>query len=220
MINDTYAKLAPLFRFPGPDYVNMCHNVQAYFDKNHPEIGSILSQFTTKLDVQDITIHELFVRSFDVQAVTTLDVGYVLFGDDYKRGELLANLNREIKENNIENGNELSDNLSNVLQLMSAWKDAELRVEFAGMILFPALIKMSNEFNPNRIEEKNVYYKKAFKTVLDAPENVRLIYKYCLEAVIALLKKEFPQITVIHNDIENNDFLMSLSRETTIDKSL
>jgi hypothetical protein len=33
----------------------------------------------------------LFTRSFDVQAVTTLDLGYIVFGEDYKRGELLVN---------------------------------------------------------------------------------------------------------------------------------
>ena len=51
---------------------------------------------------------EIYTRTFDVQAITTLDVGYVLFGDDYKRGELLVNLNNE----HTKAGNDLRNGIS------------------------------------------------------------------------------------------------------------
>tara|TARA_B100001964_G_C14064347_1_gene522879 strand:- start:145 stop:807 length:663 start_codon:yes stop_codon:yes gene_type:complete len=214
-----YKILAQLFKFPDKNYRTVCQEVQKYFDENEPEIGTILSNFTNELGSNEITIHELFVCTFDVQAITTLDIGYVLFGDDYKRGEILANLNRELKAHHIDSRGELSDHLSNVLQLMSGWNNAELRAEFAGLVLFPALIKMRNEFNPSIVKKKNIYYKKAFKTVLDTPENLRLIYKYCLSAVIALLQIEFPAITLIQNDTEGNDFLVSLAHETAVENA-
>ena len=45
------------------------------------------------------------------QVLATLDIGYVLFGDDYKRGELLANLNQEHRKANNDCGTELADHL-------------------------------------------------------------------------------------------------------------
>ena len=215
-----YEVLATLFRFPDENYISQCREVQKYFDKNEPEIGKALSNFTKKLDPNQMAIQELFLSTFDVQAVTTLDIGFVLFGDDYKRGELLANLNRELKNHAIDKNNELADNLANVLQLMSKWDNPELRAEFAGLVLFPALVKMRSEFNIDSVEQKNKYYKKAFKTVLDSSSKQRLIYEHCLSAVIALLQKEFPQITVIQNNAKGNDFLVSLKHETTVEKAL
>jgi len=41
-----------------------------------------------------------------------------------------------------------------------------------------------------------------------------------LSAVIALIQKEFPQITVIQNNAKGNDFLVSLKHETTVEKAL
>ena len=69
---------------------------------------------------------EIHTRSFEVQSITTLDVGYVAFGDDYKRGELLVNLNREHEAVGVDCGSELPDHLPNVLRLMARWQDPEL----------------------------------------------------------------------------------------------
>ena len=102
---------------------------------------------------------------------------------------------------------------------MSEWNNADLRAEFAGLILFPALIKMRNEFKPSTVEKKTIYYKKAFKTVLDTPIKQRVIYQHCLSAIIALLQKEFPAITLIQDNTKGNDFLVSLEHETTIEKA-
>ena len=65
------------------------NRVQAFLDWKYPEAGAVLKGFTAFADRATLDKQEeLFTRSFDVQAVTTLDLGYVLFGDDYKRGAL------------------------------------------------------------------------------------------------------------------------------------
>jgi len=106
-------------------------------------------------------LEELFSRTFDVQAITTLDIGYVLFGDDYKRGELLVNLNREHREAGNECGSELADNLSNILKLLPKMKDHEIRNELIEKLIMPALEKIINEFNAENVNLKNKIYKKS-----------------------------------------------------------
>ncbi len=71
-----------------------------------------------------------------------------MFGDDYKRGELLVNLNREHGAAGIDCGDELPDHLPNVLRLLARWEDRELAAEFAEEILHPALERMVAEFEP------------------------------------------------------------------------
>ena len=68
---------------------------------------------------------ELYLRTFDVQAITTLDIGYVLFGEDYKRGALLAGLSAEHKKVSNDCGIELADHLPNVLRLLPKMEAGE-----------------------------------------------------------------------------------------------
>ena len=91
-------------------------------------------------------MQEIFTRSFDVQAITTLGVGYVMFGDDYKRGELLVNLNREHREAGVECGTELPDHLPNVLACSAGGRIRRSSAEFVEEILHPALRMMIEEF--------------------------------------------------------------------------
>ena len=106
------------------------HWRQAFLDRQYPEAGAALNAFTGFVSHASLVEQEeLFTRSFDVQAVTTLDLGYVLFGDDYKRGALLVNLNREHREAGNPCHNELADHLPNVLRLLPKLQDAALRDE-------------------------------------------------------------------------------------------
>ena len=95
-----------------------------------------------------------------MQAITTLDVGYVLFGDDYKRGELLVNLNREHREAGNECNGELADNLSNLLPLLSKMKNHDIRTDLVEIIIMPGLNKIIKEFDSKNIVLKNKAYQK------------------------------------------------------------
>ena len=98
-----YEHLAKLFDYPRWDYPRW---VQAAYDLlagRHVLAAAEVAAFAQELptDGEAFTpealdeVQEIFTRTFEVQAATTLDVGYVMFGDDYKRGEMLVNLSRE-----------------------------------------------------------------------------------------------------------------------------
>ena len=93
-----YRLLAGLFEYPDADYPEKIDRVRQFLDGKYVDATVELDEFIKRLPDDDLlTMQELFTRSFDVQAIATLDIGYVLFGDDYKRGELLANLNQECR---------------------------------------------------------------------------------------------------------------------------
>ena len=155
-----YEMISTVFDFPDQYYPERVQSVIEQMGKQYPEAEAPLQRFMELLPKQDTdAMQELFIRSFDVQSLTTLDIGYIVFGDDYKRGELLANLNREHLKAQNDCGHELADHLPNVLRLMAKWDDRELSEDLVQIILAPALRIMLEEFSPERVEQKKKSYK-------------------------------------------------------------
>jgi nitrate reductase assembly molybdenum cofactor insertion protein NarJ len=148
-------------------------------------------------------------------------VGYVLFGDDYKRGILLANLNREHRNACIDTGTELADYIPNLLRLMAVIEDEEVLHDLAYAILGPALLEMIGEFSAERIQKRNTSYKKHYKTLIEAPpvaaEAVTL-YQFALKSLYAVLKQDFALIESMPLQ-RSTDFLASVSRENEIEEA-
>ena len=91
-----YQTLADMFDYPTSGYPVRVKIASETLRTKHPEAYAEVEEFRANLPEDDLySMQELYTRSFDVQAITTLDIGYVLFGDDYKRGELLSHLNQE-----------------------------------------------------------------------------------------------------------------------------
>lgn len=219
-----YEHLARLFDYPRLDYarwVQATYNVliDQYalaaaeiekFAKSLPTRGEELSP--EALD----EIQEVFTRTFDVQAITTLGVGYVMFGDDYKRGEVLVNLSREYAIVGIDCGSELPDHLPNVLRLMGRWEDRDLAAEFTQELLYPALERMVAEFEIRRSEERDGLYEKHYRTLIASSAKRRAMFREPLRAVIAVLKADFALSERVPPE-QDNDFLRSIGRELEIE---
>ncbi len=214
--------LASLFEYPDADYPDRVRDIKDILSGRYSDATAELERFIELLPVNDLQkMQELFTRSFDVQAVTTLDVGYVLFGDDYKRGILLANLNREHRNAGIDTGTELADYIPNLLRLMAVIEDEEVLRDLAYAILAPALLEMIGEFSTDRIQKRNKSYKKHYKTLIETPavavEAVTL-YQFALKSLYAVLKQDFALIETMPLQ-RSSDFLASVSRENEIEEA-
>lgn len=192
-----YKLLAELFYYPDGNYRQKVKDAFNYLQENYPDAAKELNDFaefasaSTPEELQD-----LFLRSFDVQAITTLDIGYVLWGDDYKRGQLLVHLNREHREAGNIIVSELSDHLPNVLRLIPKIKNNEFRDELVSKLIAPAVEKMIGEFDPKKIKLKDKIYKKHLKAILDVSYQYRTIFAATLTALLNVLTKDFKtQIT-------------------------
>lgn len=187
-----YQELAALFDFPEPEYAARGRALAARLRAEYPEAADETDRFLDGLPAETRDLQELYTRTFDVQAITTLDVGYVLFGDDYKRAELLSNLTREHQQVANDCRLELADHLPNVLRLVPKLADQELLAELVTEILVPALLLMLREFDAERIGKKNVNYRKHYKTLIDAaPDSELAIYRRGLQALLQVLTRDF-----------------------------
>jgi len=216
-----YRLISSLFEYPDAAYPERVAQIKAFLDGEYPKAAEELGKFLEYLPANDvIAMQELYTRSFDVQAIATLDLGYVLFGDDYKRGELLANLNREHVDAKNDCGTELADHLPNILRLMSVLRDEELIEDLAYAIVGPALLEMIGEFDADRLEKKNESYRKHYKTLIETPA-VRVeavtLYKLALKSLYEVLKQDFSCIETMPLKRES-DFLGSIGVEIEIEE--
>ncbi|NOG44976.1 MAG: hypothetical protein HND50_07080 [Calditrichaeota bacterium] len=214
---EQYSLLADLFYYPIAGFSDVAGKAQAYLDEHYPIAGNELRKFTDfVLQASQIELEELFTRSFDVQAATTLDIGYVLFGDDYKRGQVLVNLNSEHKEAGVDCGNELADHLPNILRLLHKMKKPEFRENLVEKIVAPAVKKIITEFNPQKIEKRNVIYRKHHRTIIETSNDYALIYQFPLKAVYQVMREDF-NFKEIELQQSRSDFLKSVGSEMKIE---
>ncbi len=218
-----YPYLADLFDFPGPEYEAKSQRALMLVREKYPEAATNLMEFLDGFPKKLLDRQEIYTRTFDVQAITTLDVGYVLFGDDYKRAELLSNLTREQTRAGTDLKGELADHLPNILRLIPKF-DEELLKELVSEILVPGLMLMIREFGEDRIEKKNKNYEKHYKTVIEtAPGGEATVYRRALSALILILKQDF-QIDEVMERLEGwsakaADFLGRVEKEIEIEKN-
>ncbi len=226
LIRAHYEQLAALFEYPGPDYPARVRLARECLGNRYPLAVAELDAFARALPSETDTfspealndMQEVFTRSFDVQSITTLGVGYVMFGDDYKRGEVLVNLNREHRAAGVDCGTELPDHLPLVLRLLARWQDPEIVAEFVEEMLYPALEKMIGEFGSERMEQRSRLYEKHFKTLIASSEERGTIFRAPLAAVYAVLAEDFDPSPRELSE-RGSDFLHAVGRELDIEAS-
>lgn len=217
MGREHYPAIGAMFVYPGADFAARVEAVQQLLDHEYPAAGQQLRPFTEAiLGLSRRQLEELFTRSFDVQSVTTLDVGYVMFGDDYKRGELLAHLNAEHEAVGVDCGTELADHLPNLLCLIPRLSDEDLVQDLVGEIIYPALNVMIAEFEPTRVERRNAMYKKHFKTLIEQSEQAT-IYQLTLLAIRTVFETDFELVGKV-TSIQGSEFLRTVNNELTVER--
>jgi nitrate reductase delta subunit len=86
-------------------------------------------------------VEELYTRTFDINAVCTLEIGWHIYGEDYARGALLVKLREQLRLMNVPESRELPDHLTHVLLLIGRMTGEEAD-ELAARYLLPGLDKM------------------------------------------------------------------------------
>ena len=136
-----------MFRYPDEHSVGYSNKFLDMVVAELPEKALMMQQLIDTHNKSSIREQqEYYLKTFDVQAVCYLDIGYVLFGEDYKRAQLLVNLQSEHKNAGIDCGTELGDHLPNVLTLLSKTSDPDFAEELGFIITTPAVRFMLTKF--------------------------------------------------------------------------
>jgi nitrate reductase molybdenum cofactor assembly chaperone len=149
-----YNLLAELFRYPGDgqkDHLQEWLDIISRYDNGLITKFGLFREHISSMSVEER--QEYYISTFDVQALCYLDIGYVLFGEDHRRGIFLSHMKREQESAGNQCGSELADHLPNVLTLLPKIRDRELAGEMMDSVLIPAIREMIRSFGP----AQNVY---------------------------------------------------------------
>ena len=154
---EQYSKLAELFCYPEKASLKKAlADINSILYASYPQLSNSLDEFAAFAESHSTdSMREYFIKTFDIQASCYLDIGYVLFGEDYKRGTFLVHMIEEHKKAQNDCGVELPDHLPNILRLLPKIKDKKLAEELAYSLVLPALREMQKNF----LDEVNVYKK-------------------------------------------------------------
>jgi nitrate reductase assembly molybdenum cofactor insertion protein NarJ len=202
---NTYLQLAELFRYPESDSPVKALACQELLESEYPEAAAILEPFTKHfISLAEDKREELFTKTFDVQPICYLDLGYVIFGEDYKRGSFLLNMQNEQKRIGRDCSPELPDHLYHVLNLLTIHPDKEFVNELAAKILVPGTKIMIKEFDAAKLELKMKVIKKLHNAIIDEDLNAGNVYKYAFQALLYVLEQDFKEAIALYNPQEEN----------------
>jgi nitrate reductase molybdenum cofactor assembly chaperone NarJ/NarW len=134
--------MSQILTYPDAHYLKAVEECRGEFARIHPESTDDFDRFAASLDGRATEeLQELYVRTFDLNPVCALEVGWQLFGDSYDRGEFLVTMRQELKRHGIPESSELSDHISHLLPLAGKMETQQAH-DFASTCLLPAMKKM------------------------------------------------------------------------------
>lgn len=191
---EQYIALAELFRYPKTGYQQKIRDCAELLKAQYPVAHVTLIPFLDVIINQGLyETEELFSKTFHIQAICYLDLGYVLFAEDYKRGAFLVHMKNEQQKINNDCAEELADNLPNVLTLMAQLEDASFLDEMAVRIVIPALENMLKEFDMARMTLKTEIRRKKQKVLIQENLKNKNIYQYAIQSTLDVLKEDFKE---------------------------
>lgn len=149
--NRLFVHLAHLLSYPERRMLeHVAHLQQALEDR--PDVSRKVKLFSDYVTSTPMTaIEERFTNTFDMNPACCLEVGWHLFGEDYKRGEFLVHMRQALQEEELPESVELPDHLSHCLHLLAVLEDEDAQ-PFARRFLLPALEKILKS-----LDNENLY---------------------------------------------------------------
>lgn len=140
-ITRIYEALAELLEYPSSELDT--ESCSALICKAPANVTNSFAAFRVSIAGLSLSeLQELYTRTFDLSPICTLDIGYHLFGENYKRGVFLANLRETEAPFDLGQEHQLPDYLPVLLRLLTKLDDQELRSALIVDCMIPALEKM------------------------------------------------------------------------------
>jgi nitrate reductase molybdenum cofactor assembly chaperone NarJ/NarW len=146
---------AALFEYPSGSYrAALDATIARSRSEGLTSVYEKLEKFHSEVHELNLTeMEELFTRTFDINPVATLEIGWHIYGEQYERGTFLVQMRSRLRDLNIEEGTELPDHITSALRLLARVKEEEGKL-FIERYLAPAVKKiqdgLTKKSNPYR----------------------------------------------------------------------
>ncbi|MDH3889465.1 MAG: nitrate reductase molybdenum cofactor assembly chaperone [candidate division Zixibacteria bacterium] len=140
--NNIYESLGRLLKYPETDQTLRLDDCVSGLDRADSTALDPVRRFVEGIrDASLEQMQELYTRTFDINPVCALEVGWHLFGERYERGTFIVKMRQTLRQLGLTESAELPDHLPHVLEALGKM-DADEAGEFASMFVLPAVEKM------------------------------------------------------------------------------
>lgn len=169
-----FDSLALLLQYPKTGFHENLSALTTHLKENNSPGSADVLKFTEQTcDLSLADCEELFTRTFDINPVCALEVGWQLYGESYERGNFIVSMRQGLKQFGLPESGELPDHLSHVLQSIGRMKEDQAS-EFIGKLALPAVKKMNKGMegndNPYRFVLNGILSELTARTTDPAPE--------------------------------------------------
>lgn len=157
-----FDSLSKLIRYPSEDYHKLLNEFkinllnlksendaeQAFrlFEDTIEKINENFELFySSVINLCREELEELYTQTFDINPVSSLEIGWHLFGETYERGSFLVKMRETLRELAVEESADLPDHITHVLLALGRMEKEE-QTEFSEMFIVPALNKILDTF--------------------------------------------------------------------------
>jgi nitrate reductase delta subunit len=131
--------------------------------------NSLLTTHLTKFEdaIQQLSLEELeelYTRTFDINPIANLEIGWHLYGEQYERGEFLVMMRSLLRDHAVEESSELPDHLTHILLALGRMKKEEADA-FAVKYISPSIGKILEAFGET--ENPYIHLLQAIKSFLE-----------------------------------------------------
>jgi nitrate reductase assembly molybdenum cofactor insertion protein NarJ len=140
---ELFEALAGLYEYPSHGlYAKRIATFRKLVAEEYPALSKQLIPLAARTRGKpDGTVEEMYTRTFDINAICCLEIGWHIYGEEYARGSLMVRFRQELRRQKIKESAELPDHLTHVLQLIGRL-EGEMADDLAGRYLLPAMGKM------------------------------------------------------------------------------
>lgn len=119
MADRTYTLMAQALRYPSRGQVARLQ--QGGEEMPSARVAKPFREFVQRIEALTLAEREeLYTRTLDLNPVAAPYVGYQVWGDSYKRGNFMAQMNRSLRDAGVSTDGELPDHLAPVLNYLGA----------------------------------------------------------------------------------------------------
>lgn len=150
-----YELVAELLEYPEPGLGATAEQLRRVASLKSAEAASAIEAFGQYLATTDTReVEELYAKAFDLNPPTSLDLGYQLFGESYKRGTFLVKVQGAVHAHGVLHEGKLADHLTVVLRLLGHLEQ-KAAYDLVDEVILPVLVKVLSAFkdrtNPYRL---------------------------------------------------------------------
>ena len=141
-----------ILKYPDEEYQE---HVREWFEAldDYPEIRSHVQTFIQHVENASLgKLEELFVKTFEMNKKRPLEIGWHLYGEEYKRGQFLVKMRDLLREHGIQENGELPDHLTYCLTVLPGLDTADTE-GFVRKYMHPAIDSIIEGFG----EDENSY---------------------------------------------------------------